>query len=83
MSHSYALSERYLLCRVTFTFLQRLARGWHSACRSHEGSTGVFRSNQFSVPTYLSFFFVQNMHVMHTCPCIYESTNVTNLWGKL
>lgn len=77
MSHRYPLSERYLLlCRVIFYFsADAEPRGWHWACRSHEESTGILGSNQFPVPTHLLFFFVQNMHLMHTCPCIYESTN--------
>jgi hypothetical protein len=61
MPHRYTLSERYLLlCGIFFNFFFLLvckgwARGWHSVCRSHEESTGVFRSNHFSVPTYMFF----------------------------
>lgn len=73
---THGLSERcFSLCR-TLTFLQRLGTWLDPACWSHEKSTGAFRSNHFSVPSLLVFFFcVGNMHVIHTCRCIYDSMN--------
>lgn len=82
MSHTvsdrHTLSERYLLLCRTFTFFAKAGHvaGTRLAGRTRRARECLGRIIFLSLPPcFFVFFLVGNMHVMHTCSCIYESMN--------